>query len=195
MGYEVVDFVFVVVEFFFGGYLGGEIGVVVVIGGFGVGEYYVDFVFGQIVLVLDVFWVVFVYQEGGGGVVGVGIVGQLFVLVFGNQVVFVVQYVDVGDLVEGDYVCFQFLEDGVGLFGRVGVGLFDGDVFVGLFFLVGLEFWVIGLEQFLCDIVGVVQDGLLGGGCGGYGQQNQRELNMYVCYFLNVEVNEVIQFI
>ena len=130
-----------------------KVGVAPVAAGFRVGEDDADAFFSQIAPVFDVLRVALAHEEGGGGVIRRAVMGKAFAPVFRQQLALAGKDFDVGNLVEGDDVRFQSLQNGGRLFGRAGVRLFDLRR-VGVFFFVER---VVAGEEFARDVVGGVQ--------------------------------------
>ena len=150
---ELVNLVLIVAEGVLGITQRGQVGVTAVTGGFRVRHYQGNVFANQVIPVLDVLRVVLANQERHGGIVGGAVVGQALGPVFGDQLAAFVQDVDVCYLIEGSYIGFQALNDGLGLLGRTGVGLVNFKGFTGLFLPVLLEFHVVGGEQLAGNIV------------------------------------------
>ena len=101
--------------------------------GFRVGEDDADAFFSQITPVFDVLRVALAHEEGGGGVIRRAVMGQAFAPVFRQQLALAGKDFDVGNLVEGNDVRLQPLQDGSRLFGGAGVRLLNLGR-VGMFF-------------------------------------------------------------
>ena len=77
------------------------------------------------------------------------------------------QEVDVGDLVEGHDVGFEAFDDGARLLRRAGMRLVDGDILAGVGLVFRREGSVLLSEEFARDVVGGVEDLVLGNGRAG----------------------------
>src|SRR5699024_10650433 len=154
--HEVVNLLFVVSEGLLGEAPGGQVSVAAVSRGLGVGKDHAHVFAHQIIPVLDTLGVILAYQESGSGVEGRSVVGQQLLPVFGHQTG-IGQDLYVGDLVVGDHIGTQSLQDGSGLGRRAAVGLLDVDRLTLLRLPVANEFRVQCSEQLPRDIVGGVE--------------------------------------
>ena len=151
LGDEFLHLGVVAVERFLGVGGGRQIGVARIAGGLRVREDHLDVVADEVGPVLDVLGIAGADEEGRQRIEGRGLVGEILLPVVGDEAV-LDQEVDVGDLVEGDDVGLQPLDDGARLLGGAGMRLVDGDARMG-----GDERLVLGGEQLACDVVGGVE--------------------------------------
>ncbi|MNE45086.1 hypothetical protein D3C80_1393530 [compost metagenome] len=137
---------------------GGQIGVAAITGGFRVREYQLHVITHQIAPGVDAFRVVLAHQERHGGIEWRTVVRQALLPICRDQLAAIVQDLHVTDLVIGDHIGTQTLQDCQRLFRRTGVGLFDGQ-FVVRMLLIPLLFKarVQRGKQFAGDVIRAVE--------------------------------------